>query len=392
MSASVTLSADSSSDARASGRANMVTALSLTAFRNYELAEIECGRASVVLTGHNGAGKTNILEALSLLAPGRGMRKAKLRDMTHSGSKGLGWVISANLFGNQGEVQLGTGIDTDANGESRLVKCNGERLKSHTQLAQHLSIIWQTPQMDGLFLGSGTDRRAFLDRLVYNFDASHVTRINQYDYAMRERNKLLSTGSRDAKWLGVLEQRMAEQALAIADARNNLIERLNHAIMQSATSFPKAQLAMLGEVESALREGQPAADIEASLMQQWEQLRPLDAAAGRTTKGIHRSEFSVRHIRKNMEAAQCSTGEQKAMLLAILLAHARARQQWKGTAPILLLDEVVAHLDRIRRQELFDEISAIGAQSWLTGTDAADFSGIMPDAVAFHVENAQIIA
>lgn len=370
--------------------ANAITELELLQFRNYTHMHVVCGSACVVLTGHNGAGKTNILEAISLLAPGRGLRKAKLRDMAQASSPASGWVISARAQGNQGEVQLGTALDIDAAGDSRLVKCDGEKLKSHMGLAQHLSIIWQTPQMDGLFLGSGTERRTFLDRLVYNFDASHASRINQYDYAMRERNKLLATGSRDAQWLDVLESRMAEQAVAIAAARLELIGRLNQAILHSATSFPKAHLSMNGAAEIALQRGEAAIDVESGLGAEWRQLRSLDTAAGRTTKGIHRSEFCVLHLLKNTEAANCSTGEQKAMLLAILLAHARARQYWQGAAPILLLDEVVAHLDSTRRHELFNEIDAIGAQSWLTGTDAADFSGMAENACRIHVENARV--
>lgn len=369
--------------------ANAVKTLTLTLFRNHRQTHINTHYKSLILTGHNGAGKTNVLEALSLLSPGRGMRKARLREMTHAQEPNAGWVIAAQVMGHQGETHVGTGLDISSDADKRIVKLDGDKAKSQTELARHLSIIWQTPQMDGLFTDSNSARRHFLDRLVYNFDSEHVARVNAYDAAMRDRTKILQSYQRDEQWLHVLEQRMAEQGVAIAAARNALLDRLNESILASETGFPKAHLSLEGETEDALRLGGAAVDLEVNLLKKLQAQRPVDAAAGRALKGVHRTQLQVRHLIKNMEAAYCSTGEQKAMLLSILLAHARARAKWQGAAPILLLDEVVAHLDATRRKELFNEIESIGAQAWLTGTDVADFSAA-EDYLTMKVAEGQI--
>ncbi|MCI5049788.1 MAG: DNA replication/repair protein RecF [Rickettsiales bacterium] len=370
-------------------KSHAIKQLTLSNFRNYESLHLDIDAPCIVLQGHNGAGKTNILEAISLLSPGRGLRKAKLREMSKADSD-QGWVISAQIDAEGITHQIGTAVDTLSITDKRIVKIDSEKTKSQAALAEYLTVIWQTPQMDGLFLDSNTARRSFLDRLVYGLDAAHLTRVNAYDHALRERNKLLQDSRADHQWLCTLEQRMAEQAVAIADARLQTIKRLNQAIAQSSTGFPKAIIHCEGEVESMIAQGEAAVDIEEQWLEIWQNARNTDRHAGRTLKGTHRSQLQVQHQEKNMEAAYCSTGEQKALLLSILLSHARVKAEWKGAAPIILLDEVVAHLDEKRRAELFDEITKIGAQTWLTGTDAADFSAIPVDHQVFMVKNAEI--
>ena len=352
--------------------------------------QIDASAACIVLTGQNGAGKTNVLEAISLLAPGRGIRKAKIVELGNAKMPAMPWAVSALCQGLQGEVQIGTGLDINGQSEKRLIKIEGEKVRGQAELSRHLAVLWQTPQMDSVFIESGSARRKFLDRLVYNFDAEHASRVAAYEYAMRERNKLLQYHHPDPQWLSVQEQRMAERSVAIAAARNALIEKLNDCILQSETGFPKAHLHVVGEAEARLLQGDSAVDVETHLMEQFEQNRGRDASTGRTAIGAHRTELKVEHLMKNMEAAFCSTGEQKAMLLSILLAHARVRKEWQGAAPILLLDEVVAHLDLERRRELFSELEKLGAQAWLTGTDAADFSAIMQPAIRYRVSGGEI--
>ncbi len=370
-----------------------VTALQLTNFRNYAYAGLQPGTQSVVLTGHNGAGKTNILEAVSLLAPGRGFRKAKISQIDREGEGAFGgscWAVAAELYSAGQHLRVGTGRDPESEGDKRVVKIEGKRARSQNQLAEFFSVVWLVPQMDQLFQDSEGTRRRFIDRLVYSFEPQHASRVSAYEHAMRERNRLLQSYQPDAAWLNALEQKMAENGVLIGYNRNILVDRLNKAIMMSDTSFPKADIALEGAIEQALADGVSATDVEAEFAEILAQQRRADAAASRALKGVHRSELRVRHVAKDMQAANCSTGEQKAMLLSIMLAHARARAQWHGAAPVILLDEVVAHLDQQRRGELFDEIEAMGAQTWMTGTDAADFSGMQGRASFWKVEQGQI--
>lgn len=369
-----------------------LTSLSLHAFRNYQTARLEVTRAPVVLAGKNGAGKTNILEAVSLLSPGRGLRRARLGDIDNHRA-GLPWAVAARASGMLGEARLGTGRDEESAGDGadrRIVKIDGRVSKGQAELAQHLAMIWLTPQMEQLFLEGASSGRKFLDRLVYSFDADHAGRINAYEFAMRERNRLLSQYRPDTAWLGTLEQSMAETGAAIAQARLATVEHINLVIRRSALSFPKAELSIRGMVENLLLSGLPAVQAEAAFAQALQQGRREDAAAGRTLAGVHRSELNVLHVIKQMPAQLCSTGEQKALLLSIVLAQARSGAQWKGVVPLLLLDEVVAHLDATRRLELFEEICQIGAQTWMTGTDAALFAGLEGVAQYYQVENGHL--
>lgn len=370
-----------------------ISSLSLSNFRNYGHARIEVSAAPVVLVGANGAGKTNILEAISLLTPGRGLRRAKLSEIDNNADVTFPWTVAARVNGRMGEALIGTGRDGESleDADRRIVKIDGKISRGQAELSKHLAMLWLTPQMEQLFLEGTSAGRKFLDRLVFNFDAEHATRVNSYDYAMRERNKLLQYGRADAHWLDTLENTMAEVAAAIAGARLSAIEHINHTIAASSLSFPKALVDVAGFAEDLLKEGAPAIEVENALKITLQNNRNMDAAAGRTLVGIHKSELRVTHMLKNMPAQSCSTGEQKAMMLSITLAQARAGAQWHGIIPIILLDEVAGHLDATKRFELFEEICEIKAQTWMTGTDASLFAGLEGKAQFFQVENGNIV-
>jgi DNA replication and repair protein RecF len=366
-----------------------VQSITLSHFRNYASLRLTLSPEPVVLIGPNGAGKTNLLEAVSLLTPGRGLRRATLADMDNERDDAP-WAVAAEVQGLQGMSSIGTGRDGQ-NGEEtdkRIVKIDGKTTRGQAELARTFAALWLTPQMDTLFLEGGTARRKFLDRLVYSFDAEHASRINAYEFAMRERNRLLGEGRRDAAWLGALEQKMAEQGMAIAVARAHAVEGLNQSVLLAKHSFPQAMIAVTGLVEAGLQESSALA-AEEKFRDALAASRMADAGAGRTLVGVHRAVVDVVHVAKNMPAERCSTGEQKALLVSIILAQVRAGAAWHGTVPVLLLDEVVAHLDSIRRKELYAELADIGAQAWLTGTDADVFEGLAGQ--FFRVENGNIV-
>jgi DNA replication and repair protein RecF len=333
-----------------------VSRLTLTDFRSYSSATMEPGPGFVLLFGENGAGKTNLLEALSMLAPGRGLRGAALSDMARQGASGA-WAVAAKLD----EVDIGTGTSASAP-ERRQVRINGAAA-SVNSLSERLSILWLTPAMDRLFTGSAGERRRFLDRLVLALDPGHAHHSTRYDAAMRARNKLLAEQSPDDSWLSSLEAAMAEHGVEIAAARARAVATLD-AQLDDATEdeFPRASLALEGWVQGEL------ATILASN-------RARDAAAARATEGPHRQDLRVVHRSKLMPAAQSSTGEQKALLLGLVLAHADLVAESRGAPPILLLDEVAAHLDPKRRFALFDRLAGRG-QVWMTATEASLFDGI----------------
>jgi len=369
---------------------NSITSLSLHHFRNYDSLRIEINKPLIVLTGRNGAGKTNILEALSLLTPGRGLRRARLSEIDNLLHQ-KPWAIVAQAYGRKNEVQIGTGRMEEEGVDKRLIKIDGKP-QPQAQLASHLAMLWLTPQMEQLFLEGASAGRKFLDRLVYSFDPEHAARVSAYEHVMRERNKLLEIGNADSTWLDSLEQKMAENAAAIAYARLDTIANLNHTIDASRLSFPKAQLSVEGFAENRLQHGEPAVSVEQEMQEMWATERMKDAAAGRTLQGAHRSELRVFHVEKQLPAERCSTGEQKALLLSIVLAQTRTTALKKGLVPVLLFDEILAHLDTIRRLELFEEICQIGAQTWMTGTDANLFSDLKGKMQLFQVENGKATA
>lgn len=372
-----------------------VTRLILSRFRSYAHAELRTGLEPVVLTGENGAGKTNILEALSFLMPGRGLRGARLSDAARIGGA-AGWAVSAAISRPDGEVSVGTGIggagdDSDDGGaERRIVRVNGETAGGPAALAEYMRMVWLTPQMDGLFLDSGSARRRFLDRLTAAFHTGHGYQLNAYERVMRERNKLLAEGRPDPAWLGALEARMAEHGTALAASRIDTVAQLRAALLMTEGAFPAANLALKGGLEEALLQ-RPAVAVEAEYAARLKALRRVDAQAGRATEGPHRSDLEAEHKPKAMPAALCSTGEQKALLIGMTLASARMIAAQTGVAPVLLLDEVAAHLDAERRAALYDEICVLGAQAWLTGADPGLFEALEGRARFFSVAQGSIV-
>lgn len=361
-----------------------VTRLALTDFRGYAGLRLSLEPCSVVLTGPNGAGKTNLLEAISFLAPGRGLRRARLSDIDRRVPPARptalvpgAWAVAVTLAGPRGATAIGTGRDpTSATGERRLVQIDGAAARTQTALAQCLCVIWLTPQMDRLFTEAAAARRRFLDRLAYGFDPGHVHRVTAYEQAMRERMRLLAQRSpADPAWLGALEARMAEHGVAVAAARRNTAAALDEAAAAAPGAFPAARLAVTGELESWL-ETMPALAAEEAFARRLVAARASDAAQGQTAFGPHRCDLAAYHGKTHISAAQCSTGEQKALLIGIVLAFARLMARRRGEIPILLLDEVAAHLDRARREALFAEIGSSRGQAWLTGTDRILFDGM----------------
>ena len=382
-----------------SGDKIAIARLMLTDFRNYAHAVIEPLGRSVVLTGENGAGKTNILEAISFLSPGRGLRRSKLSEITRSEPEatqpptGRYWAVAARLDGPDGETDLGTGVDPDNSGprERRIVRIDGNTERAQSVLAEHASVIWLTPQMDGLFIDGPGARRRFLDRLVYATDPAHAGRVSAYEQAMRDRLRLLTDrgDAADAVWLTALEATMAEKGMAVAAARRDMVGRLAAFIVAGTGPFPGAELALCGGPEAWLDDG-PALAAEDRFRDALAAERGIDAADGRTHTGPHLTDFAVRHATKGRQAAHCSTGEQKALLIGLVLAHARMQAAAEGRRPIQLLDEVVAHLDGARREALFGMIADLRTQAWMTGTDAALFAGVKDDAHFFTVADGSI--
>lgn len=342
-----------------------VTRLTVANFRSYAAAELNTAGAAVVLAGPNGAGKTNLLDAISLLAPGRGLRGAKLAEHTRKGPSAPSdalWAVAATVKRGETDYEIGTGLSEQS--ASRHVRLNGVEAKGSAELGEIVQMVWLTPAMDRLFIESASGRRRFLDRLVLGFDASHARAATRYETAMRERARLLKYGPRDPAWLDGLENEMAEAGLAVARARQAAVERLNGALATRVGAFPAAALTLSKEIytdQDALRDALSKSRIR-------------DAESGRTLAGPHLTDLLARHVQRRADARDCSTGEQKALLIAIMLAFAReltiARDR---LAPLLLLDEVAAHLDATRRAALFEEIADLKAQAWMTGTDLSLF-------------------
>ena len=350
-----------------------VTRLALTDFRNYHEAKLTLGTESVVLTGPNGAGKTNLLEALSFLAPGRGLRGAKSTEIDRRPDLGdSGWAVAAVVATRNGAVRVGTGRDPTAS-ERRVVRIDGEPVRGQAALGERLGVVWLTPSMDRLFLDGPSGRRRFLDRLVLGLDPAHASRVSAYEQALRERSHLLRDGPADPVWLAALEEVMAEQGVAVAAGRRDIVQRLDRVCAEARGPFPRARLTLVGGVESWL-EDVPALAAEARFAAALAANRQSDGQAGGAAIGPHRSDLAVSFAEKGIAAEFASTGEQKALLIAILLAHAALQQATRGEPPLLLLDEIAAHLDASRRAALFEALVRLDSQAWLTGTDAALFA------------------
>jgi len=370
--------------------AAFIRRLTLTNFRSYHAAQIALDRAGpVVLTGANGAGKTNLIEAISLLTPGRGLRRATLEEVAFSEGDGS-WAVSAEIEGMLGLVTLGTGIDAPA-GEvatpTRRCRIDREPVGSVTAFADHLRVIWLTPAMDPLFNGAASERRRFLDRLVLSVDAQHGARVSALERSLRSRNRLLETPNPDPHWLDAVERETAELAVAVAAARAETVGRLTGALDAArdvAPEFPRPEIALDGWMEKLLADHRAVA-IEDRYRALLKENRARDAAAGRALDGPHLSDLVVIHAAKGVAAADASTGEQKALLIRLVLAHARLIKEMTGYAPVLLLDEVVAHLDPARRAALYDALTGLGAQVWMTGADPAAFGDILGRAQVFTI-------
>ena len=367
-----------------------VTRLALTDFRNYRTARLELATGPVVLTGANGAGKTNLLEAVSVLSPGRGLRNARLADFdrrtandddTHAAS---GWAVAATIETRRGAVLIGTGRDP-AGGERRVVRIDGENVRGQAALGEVIGVTWLTPQMDRLFIEGPSARRRFLDRLVLGLDPAHAARVSSYEHAMRERSRLLRPmdrgGPSDPVWLDALDETMAAQGVAVAAARREAVERLDEACATAQGPFPRARLGLQGTIEAWLDE-LPALAAEDRFRAALKDNRTADAVSGGALVGPHRSDLTVTHAERGIAAEGMSTGEQKALLISIVLAHAKLQRQTRGEPPLLLLDEVAAHLDAVRRDALFTILLDLESQVWLTGTDAAIFAPLR-DAARF---------
>ncbi|MGF7159060.1 DNA replication and repair protein RecF [Rhodoligotrophos appendicifer] len=383
-------------------RALALNRLTLTDFRNYAHLRLDVGAGLVVLTGPNGAGKTNLLEALSLLCPGRGLRSATYPELSRHGGEGGQWAIAARLDGPEAELRIGTAWQgerpgfSEGRGQGRQVKIDGREQRGSGALGNAVRMAWITPAMDRLFMGPASDRRRFLDRLVIGIDPEHASRVQAFEKLMRDRNRLLEQRQVDGVWLDSIETSMAEHAVAIAASRRSLVDTLT-AVAQdpagraSMGAFPWGRFAIDGALESEITE-EPAVNVEERYRRLLNDSRRVDAGAGRTLNGPHRSDLMVRHGPKDVDARLCSTGEQKALLIGIVLAHARIiAAGFGGYAPILLLDEVAAHLDEARRQGLFDCLTTLGVQAWMTGTDAALFEPLRGSAQFFEVREGALL-
>jgi len=364
-----------------------VSKLTLTNFRNYSSLSLPLQPGAIVLTGQNGAGKTNLLEAVSFLSPGRGLRRAKLDEVAKLSAPD-GFVIHAELEGPFGDCRIGTG--TNGSPEGRRVRINGEPAKNTEALLDWLRVIWVTPSMDSLFTGPSSERRRFLDRMVLAIDPAHGRRTLDYEKSMRARNRLFADDIRNDAWFDAIEVQMAETGVAIAAARAEMLRLLTSMFERLPEgAFPKAELALSGFVEGIL-DGRPAVEVEEEFRLRLNTERGRDRAAGRTLEGPHLADMLVWHKPKAMPAASCSTGEQKALLLGLVLAHARLTSELSGSAPILLLDEISAHFDADRRAALFEILEELNCQSFMTGTEPLLFSSLVGRAKFLKVSGGSI--
>jgi DNA replication and repair protein RecF len=365
----------------------MVRRVTLADFRCYPALDLRVSSTMVALAGDNGAGKTNLLEALSLFTPGRGLRRAELAEMAREGGHG-GFAVSLEIEGEAGgPLQLGTGLEFSDGAAQRKYRLDREPASSPRVFADHLRVVWLTPSMDGLFTGSAGERRRFLDRLVLAVDSDHGTRVAALEKALRNRNRLLEERRGEKIWLDAAEREVAELAIAVAAARAETVARLAALIAAGRdddSPFPWADIALEGEIDRLMAE-RPALEAEDLYRALLRENRARDAAAGRTLIGPQASDLAVLHGPKQCEARRASTGEQKALLVGLVLAHARLVAAMSGIAPLVLLDEIAAHFDPLRRNALFDALQALGGQVWMTGADERLFDDLRGRADIFAV-------
>lgn len=387
-----------------------VTRLTLTDFRNYAYLRINAHMGPIVITGENGTGKTNILEAISFLTPGRGLRGARLADIKRITPALISdeyqptvisnacWAVSALVNKADEEIEIGTAVekslreisdDESKSFERRIVKIDGQKVSSQSELGKYLSAIWITPQMDRLFRGGSQPRRSFLDRLVYAFDVEHAKRTANFEHMYKEWYQLLKSGHNDDNWLLSLEEGMSALGVAIAAARREQIAKLNTFIEHEPDGvFPNVRLELEGTIEKLLNK-LPALEVEDFYRELLKKQR-RNILYNDNIDGINRTDFKVYYRKKGMPAELCSTGEQKSLLISIILAQTKCQTLDKGFAPVLLLDEVVAHLDDIKREALLEKVRDLGLQAWITSTDPTLFSSLKNDAMFLEVKNNQV--
>lgn len=352
-----------------------LTRLRLTEFRSWPALEAHFDAPIIAIAGENGAGKTNLLEAISLLGPGRGLRGARMGELgRRTDGAQRPWAAAGRFDRPHGAFDIGTGSDPEGASDRRVFRLDGQPVRTQADLADRIAVVWLTPQMDRLFQEGASGRRRFLDRLAWALEPTHAREVAAHDNAMSQRNRLLAGGRADPAWLAGLEDAMARHAVAATAARRALTGRLNAVMAAGAATgaFPAARMDLVCPIGAALAD-QPALAVEDALRAALAADRRRDAAAGGAARGAHRADMALTHLPKDQPAEMCSTGEQKALLIATVLAHAALIAEARGFAPLLLLDEVAAHLDSARREALFAALAALPAQSFLTGTDAEVF-------------------
>lgn len=389
-----------------------VTRLTLTDFRNYQFLRINAALTPIIITGENGSGKTNILEAVSFLTPGRGLRGARLADIKRITPENINdeyqptviapisWAISAEVQNGGDIIEIGTAVERSAREteeddyrsfERRIVKIDGNKISSQAELGKYISAIWLTPQMDRLFRGGSQPRRSFLDRLVYAFDMEHAKRTANFEHLYKEWYRLLKEGKNDNHWLGTLEENMAGLGVAIAAARREQIAKLNTFIEHEPDDvFPSVKLELDGSIEKLL-DTLPAVEAEDRYRQMLAKQR-RNILYNDSVDGVNRTDFKVYYRRKGMPAELCSTGEQKSLLISIILAQSKCQTLHKGFAPVLLLDEVVAHLDDVKREALLEKVRELNVQAWITSTNPELFNSLKNEAQFMEVRNNNIIS
>ena len=371
-----------------------ISSLRLTDFRSYPSLDLSLSNKPIVLYGANGAGKTNLMEAVSFLSPGRGLRRARMEDLVRrNGSKtAAAWGINALISGGEDDIRISVG-QVPEHPKRRVVRLDGKNATG-AQLGKQLTLMWLTPAQDRLFTGPASDRRRFLDRFSLIHSPSHGMSSLRYEKARTERNRLLSDKVSDKGWFEALENDMAIHGAKVAQARaltlSHLIDEIDRRDADKTNDiFPKSIISLEGEAEEKFQSGLDFFDVEDFIREDLANNRSIDQRAGRTLRGVHRSDLNVRHAAKDMPAADCSTGEQKALLIGLTLAHARAQSKLK---PILLLDEVAAHLDIDRRAALIEELISLGTQLFMTGTDASLFEAFHGRADCFQVKDSTVLA
>lgn len=388
-----------------------VSRLTLTDFRNYQFLRINAELCPIVITGENGTGKTNILEAISFLTPGRGLRGAKLADIRRitptlvsdeyapTEISNTSWAVSSTVQKGEDEYEIGTAVEKSAREnedndirsfERRIVKIDGNKISSQSELGKYISAVWLTPQMDRLFRGGSQPRRSFLDRLVYAFDVEHAKRTANFEHLYREWYQLLKSGSKDNHWLLPLEENMASLGVAIAAARREQTAKLNSFIEHEPDDvFPSVMLELDGLIEKML-DKMPAIDVEDFYKNRLKEQRK-NVLYNDTIDGVNRTDFKVFYRKKRMPAELCSTGEQKSLLVSIILAQTKSQTLHQGFAPVMLLDEVVAHLDDIKREALIEKVRELKVQAWITATNPELFASLKNEALFFETANNKII-